>query len=424
LRDYVDYASSCTDANLAFHIAGGLICLSQTMPETLGIPLGGIPLYANLFALCVGPSTRSRKSAAVGTAENMLKRSEVAAIPETPGSAEGMLESIRTQERILFTYDEFGAFLAQTEKGYANQIKTLLTHAYDNKPLGRALANKQRGAIENPRVSVFGGSTVSFLERHTEPADWIGGFLARFLTFYTDRERTNELQPPDGVGGEKVVMKLQTLAGLDTFAGPCSGFTPAARSLWVKWYHESEKRADDSTHETVAAIYRAHAMAQKIALMLSWDRGEARTGLEWKINDEELTYAIGIVNMHIESVIEIGHKLASTKDLRDRNSVLECINGVPMTEGKIITRSKVGLKRRVREILDTLETEELIRRVSSQDGHTSLYMRVQERNGNSGNVVQLFNNTANGYDPDGAFLESVDDVVVGITDASSSIDLE
>lgn len=262
------------------------------------------------------------------------------------------------------------------------------------RPLGRALARKREGPVENPRVSVFAGSTVTYLERHTEPADWTGGFMARFLTMYCDRARTIVLQAGAPPGRELLVDKLKILwNSMETLPGECQGFTPAAVKLWTEWYYKSEARAKDGTEAVVAGIYRAHAMAQKVALLLAWDRGLARVGIPWKVDDEHLTYAINIVDLHIESVIEIGHKLAPTRDLRDRNSVLFAISE-PMTEAQISKRAKIGLKRRLREILETLEMEGLIKAAKAADGTTTLYVPIADDGRPNAKVIPLFKEEA------------------------------
>lgn len=378
LRDYVHYAAMCTDANAAFHIAGGLVLLAQTLPTNMGIPLGGRPLRGNFYALCVGPSTTARKSTGVVMAQGMLEDAGFESVLESPGSAEGLLEAIRQMAgRSLIAYPEFGSFLAQTEMKYATPIKTLLTDAYDGGSLGRALANKRRGAVKDARVSVFGGSTLYYLERHTEPVDWTGGFLARFFTIYANAEREYPLQPPNPPGKKQLMDRLNQFIHIDTTAGECQGFDAEATKLWTDWYHKCKEMTTKSVQATRASISRAHGMAQKIALLLGWDFGTARTGEPWWIGTEELEPAIAMTDLHIESVLEIGEHLAPTRDLRDRMAVLDAMPPKRgLTLGQVITQSKVGLKKRVQDLLGTLEEEGLVRRVSANDGRTDLYFRV------------------------------------------------
>lgn len=391
LYDYVKYSSACTDANLAYHIVGGLIALAQTMPNDLGIPLGDGHLFANLYGLVVGPSTESRKSVALTICKRLLQDASVGVVAETPGSHEGLSESLRADPKQLIVYPEFGSFLANTEKGYQVPIKTMLTDAYDGADLGRALAKSRRGVIKSPRLSIIAGSTIDFLERHTEPADWTGGFLARFFTIYADRERTFRKQPHAVGGRANLIERLQLLNGLESFGGTCRGFDPAVDEIWNAWYDDTERRLNDSARETRAAIARGHSMAMKVALILAWDYGGARSGGDWYITEKELVPAIKITEFHIRSVMELGERLAPSKLLRDRLAVLHCIGRRPISTGTIITRAKVGLKRYVLEVLGSLEEERVIRRVETPDNRNDCWVRVEaEERPDRDNVVALF----------------------------------
>lgn len=404
--------------------------LAQTLPINLGVPRGRSMLRGNLFALCVGESTKSRKSEAVNYATDFLNDAAVGRVLEVPGSPEGAIEAIRDAKgQGCFMYPEFGQFLASTERGYAVPIKTLFTNAYDCAPIGRALARKREGAIKDVRVSIFGGSTIDFLERHTEPADWTGGFLARFLTIYADRERVIRLQPPnpDTSVEKRLIEHLQTLAGLDSFAGPCRGFTPEAERMWNEWFDETEARATDSAREVQAGVYRAHSMAQKIALILSWDDGRARTGAEWWVEPDMLTYAMRIVNLHLDSVLEIGRQLASSKDGRDQRAVLHVLEKAhgPVSLGEVITLSKVGLKKRVLEVMDTLAERNEIVNVS-QNGK-SFYLARELL----GAHLESVNGTAhrlNGHNGNGLLfppmLETIDDAESSSSTAAQPVELE
>lgn len=391
LDSYVQYAMECTDANVAYHIIGGLIALSQTMPNDMGIPLGDGHLYANLYGLVVGPSTESRKSVALTVCKRLLQDASVGVVAETPGSHEGLSESLRADPKQLICYPEFGSFLANTEKGYQVPLKTMLTDAYDGADLGRALAKSRRGVIKSPRLSIIAGSTVDFLERHTEPADWTGGFLARFFTIYADRERTFRKQPHAVPGRPELIERLQLLNGLESFGGKCRGFDPSVDGIWNDWYDATESRLKNSAHETRAAIARGHSMAMKIALILAWDYGGARGGSDWYITEKELVPAIQITEFHIKSVMELGERLAPSKLLRDRLAVLRCIHKRPVSTGTIITKAKVGLKRYVAEVLGSLEEEGLIRRVETPNNRNDCWVRVEEGTREElDNVVALF----------------------------------
>lgn len=372
LRDYVPYAMRCSDAHASYHLGTGLVALAQTVPIDLHFPFGN-PIYANLYTLAVGPSGASRKSASITTATNLLRGAVESAVGETPGSREALVDGLRTNPRQVITYSEFGAFLASAERGYLMPLKTTLTEAWDCTPLGRALVNRESTAAEHPRLSLMAGSTLDYLERHTEPADWTGGFLARFLTFFADRERTHTVPPGDDVEKSKLVAHLKYLNESLIARGQCLGFSAGARKMWDDWYYQTDREAKQS--EIAGAIHRVHSQAIKISLLFAWDFGQARSGSHWYVTEAELAPAIAICKLHIDSVERVGQHLAPSKDMRERRAVLACTTGQPKTMGQIGREAKL-LQRRTREILETLLAEGEIRADASLGGSEARYVRA------------------------------------------------
>lgn len=378
LAEYMAYAASCTDSNAAFHIAGGLITLAQTLPLNIGVPLGDGHLRGNLYSLVVGPSG-DRKTAALKVCDRLLKEACVGNIAESPGSWEGLVEGLREHPQQVVLYEEFGSFLAQTENGYQMPMKTLLTQVYDCGDIGRALSKTRKGAIKEPRVCLFGAVTPEFLERHTEPTDWEAGFFNRFLVFYALKERTFRMQPPRVGGRKSLVDRLQVLVSLDAFSSKeCLGYHPSVMPIWNDWYDQTQKRMHESTNNVRGAIARADALAHKIALIFAWDYGAARSGEEWYITEKELLPAIKVVELHLRSILELGERLAPSKILRDKLSVYRVIGHQPIRLGSIITKSKAGLKKYVQELCATLVEEKKILAVATPDNRNDAYVRAPD----------------------------------------------
>lgn len=370
LRQYMDYARKCTDAHASYHLGTGLALLAQTAPIDLHVPFG-TPVYSNLFVLNVGPSSVSRKSASIGVARDLLSEAVPSGLGTQPGSREALVDSLRFCPRQVVIYSEFGSFLAQTEKGYLNPLKTAYTEAYDSSPLGRALVKQQgQGAqVNDPRLSLMCGCTVEYLERHTEPADWTGGFMARFLTFYAERERTYTVPPGDPAGRAQLIAYLKGLADVTSggaVRGTCLGFDKEAREFWDDWYLKAIN--NNGAPEVAGAIARGPIHGLRAALLFAWDYGQARSGNHWYITKAELEPAKRIVELHIDSVIRIGEHLAPTRDMRERRVVLLALKGGrPRRLGQIVDESKL-LLRRVKELLESLLEEGRIVRVLGKRG--------------------------------------------------------
>lgn len=372
LRAYVEYAMQCTDAAAAYHIAGGLAVLTQTVPIDYHWVFA-TEMYTPIYTLAIGPSSVSRKSEAVKIARKVLELALPNSVGEVPGSKEILVDQLRAQPRQLVVYPEFGTFLSQAERGYLNPLKTTYTEAWDCTPLGRALVKKKDTEAKTPRLSLLCGSTLEYMERHTEPADWTGGFMARFLTFYADRERFFDVPPGAGSRLPHLVSWVQHLEAAGHFGAPrgeCLGFDAHARELWKSWCGKLQSFSERSSEETAGAVARSSSHAIRVALLLAWDFGEARSGRPWYITYDVLDAAVRIVNLHLKSVMRVGENLASNKDMKDRRSVLNAIpltyapDGTPQPRpvhlGQITRTSKL-LVRRCREILETLMEEGVVR---------------------------------------------------------------
>lgn len=410
VRDYVRYAMKVTDGNAAYHVAGALVLLSQIMPTDLCMPFAN-PLYTNVFALSVGPSTDSRKSAGISICRDIMKASGLMAqIAEEPGSREALSEILLASPRCVVFYSEFGDFLAATKFGYLEKLRQAYTNLYDCQPFSRALMGKKVKRIEDPRLSIFGGVTVSQLEHYTIQTDWQGGFMGRFFTIFAPRERDYAFQPMDDrVSRQAVVDRLRALAhftddDLDVWAGPCEGISPGAHRCYIDWYTALSRKKKRLEEEAKVGLLRANNMVTKVAMLLSLDSGAMRRAA-WQIQEQEMYFATRIVELHVESVIEVASRLAPTRDLKDRLKALEVIRAAegPISLGDISMLSKVGLKKRVIDIVQTLEEEKMIRRLPTPNGAAGdFFVAMEHDTSPDAKIIQLFKDAANVPELEGA----------------------
>lgn len=401
VRSYVEYASQTTDANIAYHVAGALSILAQTVPLDYCVPYAS-PLWGNMYSLIVGDSSKSRKTASINVAQRILREAMPGSVGEVPGSQEGLYESLRAQQRQLIVYGEFGEFLAKAEQGYLLPLKTAYTNLWDAIPIGRALANSRRGAVNDPRLSLLCGVATDLLERHTEQADWTGGFLARFLTFHAEPERNYAAPPIDDPMRRAAIVKwVKDLAAPQTLPGRCLWLDKQGEQMWADWWEAMSKTRDKANRRVAAACSRSTSIAAKTAILLAWDVGQARSGHDWYVDEVSLASALMITNLHLDSVIELGETVTGTKDMRDRRSVLRSIAEVPTPLGVIIKSSDL-LKRRVMEIIDSLTEERMVEMVKvngqvcyiqTPQAHQALFDMVKSQEAamaaGGGNVVPL-----------------------------------
>ena len=362
LRAYVEYASRCTDANAAYHVAGALACLSQCVPDDYAVPYTS-PVHAPMYIMVVGGSSKSRKTASISIAQRLIRDAIPDALAEVPGSVEGLYEGLREKNRQIIIYGEWGEFLAKAEEGYLMALKTAYTSVWDGLPAGRALAKQRKGPIEKPRLSMLCGVATDLLERHTEQADWTGGFLARFATFFAEPEREFATPPIDDYDNRlRMTQWLADLANPMHRTGRSLWLDDQAQAMWADWYDGLRPLIETSSRKAAAACSRASSIAAKITLLLAWDIGEARSGGPWRVSIHDLEPALKITNLHLQSVLELGERITGSRDMRDRANVLRAIQMVPTPLGVVLREAEM-LKRRAKEIIDSLVEEKAIAEV-------------------------------------------------------------
>lgn len=377
LKAYVKWAGAATDANLAYHLVSGLSVLSQSVPIDYGIPFGALPIYCNMYSLLIGDSTDARKTTAVKLAARIASAGLPERIGAEPGSAEAVVDELFYKPQQIVFIEEYGALLASTERGYATAIKTKWTQAYDGGRMARVKANKKGVVVDNPRLSLLAGGAPGYVERHTEPVDWTEGFLARHTTILANRERLIKKPLADLDLENRLVTWLKAVGQLDSYSpggpGPCLGISDEAIDLFSTWTDKLAAISRTGRNRMIApALSRATAMAIKVAGLLAWDWGTARTGGSWQLGGEEMCAATKIIDLHVQSVLEIGEWLAPDKSMRDRRKVLALIDNDLVSRAHVLREAQM-LKREFDNVISTLMDERMIH-VESIDGQP-WYMR-------------------------------------------------
>jgi hypothetical protein len=383
LRRYVEHAAASTDAHAGYHVLAGLSLLTQAAPLSF-VMSKSTRKYPNLYSIVVGPSTDSRKTAAVTIANEVLSMAIPGARLGKPGSTESLYDMLGNNPRQLYVLEEFGAFLAQTQVGYMQPIKAALTEIYD------CVAPAERNTVKNretvkqratPRLSLLGGSTVEFLERHTEETDWLAGFMARFTVFLGIREREYDPEPDvDPRQRQAIAEQLSSLA-LRAVPGPCLGYVPEADAFLGRW----AKRVAASTQNYPAAVRagvgRSSGMVHRVAMLVAFDVSDTLQYGEagWRISLAAVVTACNIIDWHIQSLRALGEGLTPNKDMRDRKAVLDLIGAEPKTHARILVESKL-LKYRLAQIMETLLEEGSIMRCgTARSGGANFFYRRTDR---------------------------------------------
>lgn len=203
LRAYEAEMGTFTDAPDIYHRASACAIFGALLTRykyrvvlNTGVP----PRWTNLWVLLVGDSGNSRKSTALGMANEVLMRVDEAMLAPTDGSPEGFLQFLVRRHNAelnnascVLVSSEFANMLASMRKSYAEQTKTLLMELYDVLPVYKRALAKQQWEIPRPRVSLFGAIATELLPSMSDQNDWLGGFFSRCLFIPATRTRTLEV---------------------------------------------------------------------------------------------------------------------------------------------------------------------------------------------------------------------------------------
>jgi len=375
IRRYIDWARTCNQAHLLYHVGVGLAVYSQAIPISTRIPLAGSPVYAPIFVLLEGSPGSSHKTISIHTGVQVLR----AGLPEfeaqSPGSREVFADDMILQGKRLIVMPEFGAFLsASNPNSYLNSVRAAFNDAFDGSPIARdTMTKRSKGKKEavtplydqkqmNPRLSLLCGCAPAYLEENTSHQDWDGGFMSRFWIAYVERERPDVRTPmDDGQAAELGGLLRNEMSRLEQGArDSCRGFDEDAWSALDAFRAElhallTSGRVPKGVHGTVS---RCDLQAMKIALILACAAGRSATA-NWLIGRAEMETAITLARLSMESAFATAEHLAATRDMRDRRAVLSAVGKDHTSVASIIHASHL-LQKRVQEILMSLMAEEII----------------------------------------------------------------
>jgi hypothetical protein len=204
---YATWAYERTDAPILFHVASYLALCASAIGNKVSINYFGYrQLFPNLYFLLAAPSTRYRKSTAIGM---VRKISTATGAPVYPNNctmeqlyavmAPNVVETKDSEKKGgkpipvawsgkpfgMIYYPEFASFLDLTSKSYMQDIRSLYMDMYDgsiDKSTGsRQTKTQGKYYIEEPAISLLCGSTPQSIRQFVGQTGFQNGFLARFL---------------------------------------------------------------------------------------------------------------------------------------------------------------------------------------------------------------------------------------------------
>lgn len=353
IAEYVTYSASKTAAPLIYHLGVAFAALSATCAIDYGGAYAGTT-YSIHYALCVGRAGEDFKTASINIAQDLLQDAAPSLLLPAPRSAEGMIETLKRQPVGLWPAGELGDFFARAkEGGYMAPVKTKLTELWDGRPAPER-SKKEVITVDRPRQSLAAACSLSFLETHTEEADWDGGFMSRWLILYGKSTRMMPDPKPDLWRVPALVEGLRVRASIP-HAGYCTGLTPRAQRMWDDWYADLYKRKLPS--KIGGARSRTATVARRVLLAYGWDYGPAPYGQPWEADLDLLEPSIAFAELHYKSVLALSDYLVDSPDARLRRKVIRAFEEYgPMTKGQVLAVTQLR-PRTIQEILGGLVEE-------------------------------------------------------------------
>ena len=245
IESYLEYTKE-SESPTSYHTWAGMMAISSVVKRKLAIDQGLYVLYPNLYVGLVGPPARTAKSTSM-----WLSRLITTKVPGIKYGSDATSREQLIRELAEAKLDgccalsiHAGEFSSVVDTSGMLMIKTL-TDLYDcnyvDAKEGWRYSTKTKGKdkLTNPYLTVFFGTTPTYLAEAV-PDNIIGnGFTSRVIWVYEELERRiNPIPPPlDPVLSEALTSDLRHIS---TLAGWFK-WTPAGIAEYERFYHDLYK---------------------------------------------------------------------------------------------------------------------------------------------------------------------------------------
>lgn len=360
IRHFVDYATKCTDAPEIYHVLAAISAASVAISDVTHLTMdaqdnSSIPL--NVWHLLIGRSSLDRKSTSVTLASDVISSAIPDRIAPDSGSMEGLLEYLSENSTCIFIASELRALLDQFEASYWKQGKALLMDLYDGRETySRKLKGKEPVIIHNPRVCLLGASALAMLGGNPNGhgrVDWTGGFFARNLMVYAERQRFQSVRKVNQRERNSLISELFDLSAIDRRKVLA---TRRARDVWTRFSWSMDRQARNAPDHLHGPICRLPDHVLKIAGIYA---ATADTDLGY----QHMTQAVRLGRLCYKSIEQIGDRLTEDEAMRIRGRVLFLLQRNPeheLNRRDLLRNLKITVDK-LNKVLQTLIAEDAVR---------------------------------------------------------------
>lgn len=197
IREYLDYATLCTDAHPKYHVMAIAPIVANAVAAEHDLVVDNEPIPLHDFFLIVG-SSGTRKSAAIKRAIRTFqpcyeqhKLEHRIWFPESC-TPEGIMDALSVDPNRIMVLSEWTELQSQVHANYWKHTPQFFELIFDRMPVHR-LKMSQNVKIDRPALTIIGGSTPSLIKQHTSSNDWEAGKLARYIICPAEKPQGKEM---------------------------------------------------------------------------------------------------------------------------------------------------------------------------------------------------------------------------------------
>lgn len=195
LKEIVKYCEP-TEIPSIFALWTGIISVSAALRRDAFIDLGYFTVYPNLYVVLVAGSARCRKSTSIRVAYNFIKsvRPSIKIMSQkmTTEALIGSLAGFNTKDDNTVVKSAEGIAIVDElatlvdKNAFASGMVQVLTKLYDCDDFPYETRARGVEMIQNPCLTLFGGSTLHWIKECIPPVAIGGGFTSRVVFVYRD----------------------------------------------------------------------------------------------------------------------------------------------------------------------------------------------------------------------------------------------
>jgi hypothetical protein len=374
IQKYVNAYKNVSDAYIEYHYASALAILSAMANRGAVMRFAQTTVYPNVWQICLGASTTSRKSSSVKKARKYIDNTIPAQVLACSFSPEALIRVASTNPHLVHVLDEAGALFSSLQKPYMREATDILCDFYDNGRHKRVTIGNNKGGgmseheAKNVYLTQLLALTPESFQRHTDEYMMTEGWLCRFIYYSPQYSKPRKGLTYDDINlaGVEAELSVRVLDIYRMFAGKNIEFRFTAEGLEYhqKWEAELELLYPKGIKSSLAG--RLSIVAIKLAMLFKigsdelWKRASA-AGFEIPPDEMiivDLDYireACRLVSEYfIPTAFEVANLIIQEQD-NLQVKILNYLKGVEM--GHIVSVSEIVryTHRTIRDTEDALD---------------------------------------------------------------------